>query len=63
MLGAIYDEGQLKEPVHAIGPVTYRGANVMNGKNHADYVEFRGFYNILRYLQDFKEDFPALYHV
>ena len=63
MIGAIDDEGQLKEPVYAIGKVTHRGANVMHGKNHADYVDFRIFYNIVRYLQEFKEAFPALYHV
>ena len=62
VLGAIYDEGQLKEPVYKIGPVTQRGSNVMHGNNHADYVDFQVFYNILRYLQDFKEDFIALYH-
>ena len=63
VLGAIDDEGQLKEPVYAIGTVTQRGSNVMHGKNHADYFDFQGLYNVVRYLQDFKEAFPALYHV
>ena len=53
----------MKEPVYAIGPVTQRVANAMHGNNHSGYVDFRGFYNIVRYLQDFKEDFLALYHV
>ena len=63
VLGAIDDKGQLKEPVCEIGPVTHRGANVMHGNNHTDYVDWWVFYNIVRYLQDFKEDFPAIYHV
>ena len=39
VLGAIDDEGRLKEPVYDIGPVTQRVANVMHGKNHANYVD------------------------
>ena len=34
VLGAIDDEGQLKEPVYAIGTVTQRGVSVMHVKNH-----------------------------
>ena len=63
MLGAIDDEGQTKKPLYEIGPVEQRGANVMHVNNHVNYVEFQWFYNILRYLQDFKEDFTILYHV
>ena len=63
VLGAIDDGGQLKEPEYVIGPVTYRGANVMHGNNHPNYVDCRGFCNIARYLQDFKESYPVLYHV
>ena len=63
VLGAVYGEDQMKETIYAIGTVTERGANVMHGKNHADYVGWRGLYNILKYLQDFKGDFPALCHV
>ena len=37
VLDAIDGECQMKEPVHAIGPVTQRGSNAMHGKNHADY--------------------------
>ena len=32
-------------------------------KNHANYVDCKGFYNIVRYLKDFKEAFHDLYHV
>ena len=38
VLGAIYDEGHLKEPVYTIGTVTHRGANLIHIKNHADFV-------------------------
>ena len=63
MLGAIDGWGHQKEPVYAIVQVTYRVNNVIHGKNHADYVDFQVFYNIMRYLQDLKEYSPALYHV
>ena len=60
VLGAIDYEGNLKEPVYKIGPLTQRGANMMHGNNHANYVECQVLYNIVRYLQDLKEDLPAL---
>ena len=63
VVGTIDDEVQMKEPVYVIGPVTHRGANVIHRNNHADYVDCRGFYNILIYLEDFKEYLPALYNV
>ena len=63
MLGEIDDEGQLKETMYAIGPVTYMGDNTIHGNNHANYVDCKGFYNIVRYLKDFKEAFPDLYNV
>ena len=47
VIGAIDDEGKLKETIYVIGSVTQRGANVMHVKNHDDYVDYRGFYNIL----------------
>ena len=63
VLAAIDDVGHLKEPMYVTVPVTHRGADVMHVKNHADYVDWRGLYKILKYLQDFKGDFPALCHV
>ena len=36
---------------------------MMHGNKHAYYVDFRLLYNTVRYLQDFKEDFPVLFHV
>ena len=60
VLGEIDYEGHPKEPVYAIGPMTQRGATVMHGNKHSNYVEWRGLYNTVRYLQDFKGDFPAL---
>ena len=63
VIGAIYEEGNPKEDMYAIVPVTQIGDNVMHGNNHSDYVDFRGFYNIIRYMKDFKEMFPSLYHV
>ena len=63
VLDAIDEEGQVKEHVYEIGPLTHMGANLMHGNNYADCVDCQGLFNILRYLQDFKEYFPALYHV
>ena len=63
VLGVIDDDVKLKEPVYAIVTVTQRGANVMHEKNHTNYVDWWGLYNIVRYLQDFREDLPVLYHV
>ena len=39
VLVSIYDEGELKEPVYAIGTVIHSGDNVMHGNNHANYVD------------------------
>ena len=63
VLDAIDEEGQVKEHVYEIGPLTHMGANLMHGNNYANCVDCQGLFNILRYLQDFKEDFPALDHV
>ena len=63
VIGAIYEEGNSKEDMCAIVPVTQMGDNVIHGNNHSDYVDCLEFYNIIRYLQDFKEKFPSLYHV
>ena len=63
VLSAIDDEGQLKEPVYVIGPVTHRGANLMHLKNHSDCFDWIVLFNIVRYMHDFKEYVPSLYHV
>ena len=39
VLREIDNESRMKEPVCVIGPVTYRGSNVIHIKNHADYVD------------------------
>ena len=60
VLAAIDDVGHLKEPMYVTVPVTHRGADVMHVKNHANYVDCQVLYNILSYMQDFKEAFINL---
>ena len=64
VLGAIDDVGDPREPVYEIGPVIKPGKNLNNHSNtHADYVYEKGGYDIVRYLTDFADRFPSLYHV
>ena len=62
VLGAIDDHGQPKEPVYCIGPVTERGSLLPSGRNHADYIDKTGYYDLGQYLVDHKEEkyFPAI---
>ena len=64
VLGSIDDVGDPKEPVYEIGPVKSRGKNLdKRQKNHADYMDEKGGYDIVSYLNDFSDRFPALSHV
>ena len=65
VLGAIDEEGQPKKPVYAFGKVKKRGSKIENsgGRNHADYVDETGMYDIVRFFDDFKEDLKSMYNV
>ena len=64
ILGWIDENGDPKEPVYEIGPVVMKGKNLDHkGRNHADYVDKTGDYDIVRYLTDFADRYPALNHV
>ena len=60
VLGAIDDQGNPQEPVLAFGPVNKRGATLPSGKNHADYIDKSGYYDLVRYLNDHKKTFPTI---
>jgi len=61
VLGAIDENGQPREPIYAFGPVMERGLNLpgKGKRNHADYVDGKGYYNLTQYLDDMKEKFPS----
>ena len=46
VLGGIDNFGQPNEPVYAFGKVTNRGDNLQSGRNHADYIDGSGYYNL-----------------
>ncbi|KAL7474012.1 hypothetical protein ACHAW6_000012 [Cyclotella cf. meneghiniana] len=63
ILGAIDDVGDPRGPVYEIGPVIKPGKNINNrSRNHADYVNENGGYDIVCYLTDFADQFPSLNH-
>ena len=51
--GAYDDEGHLrKDPILCIGPVLERGKGLPSGKNLADYIDKKGYFNLVKYAQD-----------
>ena len=44
----------LASPVLVIGEVISKGYNLPSGKNHADYIDKKGKYDVAKYLQDHK---------
>ena len=60
-LGTYDEDGHvLEEPVYSFGPVIERGLNLPSGKNHADYIDSKGYYDIIKYNLDHEEYFPAM---
>lgn len=49
--------------MYAFGPVIEWGLDLKKGKNHAEYIDDNGWYDIVKYLTDFKNDYPTLYAV
>ena len=46
-----------------LGPITERGKDLPSDKNHADYVDKNGFYDIIKIQLDYKALFPAVFNV
>ena len=63
VIGAINEYGQPRTPSIALGPVTKRGKDLPSGKNHADYINKKGVYDIVKFQLDHKDLFPAVFHV
>lgn len=63
VLGSIDKEGNPQDPIYTIGGVIDPGQKLPSKKNHADYIDGAGHYNIVQYLSDHKVQFPAIYHV
>ena len=62
-IGAFDKYGLPKEPTYSIGPVTEKGTKLPPGKgqcNHADHIDEMGYYDIAKYLKDFKCRSPSI---
>ena len=62
-LGFIDEEGNPQEPIYAFGEVIAAGNNLPSKRNHAEYIDKAGHYDIAKYLLDHRDQFPAVYHV
>jgi hypothetical protein len=64
VLGWINNDGDpISHPVFSIGKVINPGRNLPSTKNHAQYIDESGHYDLVSYLSDHKGLFPAIYHV
>ena len=60
-LGTYDEDGHvLEEPVYSFEPVIERGLDLLSGKNHADYIGIKGYYDIIEYNLDHQNYFPAM---
>jgi len=54
-LGSYDQDGNpLADPVLVIGEVISKGEDLPSGKNHADYIDKKGYYDVVKCLQDHK---------
>jgi hypothetical protein len=64
VLGAYTEDGDLRDvPLYQIGAVVKRGKNLPSKFNHANYVDDKGHYNLVQYLEDHRAIFPGIYEV
>ena len=64
ILGSVDAEGQPRDrAVYSIGPVVKEGVNLPSGHNHAEYIDKSGHYNLVKYLEDHKTEFPAIHEI
>jgi hypothetical protein len=63
VLGFNYDDGNLQDPIYAMGEVITPGINLPSKKNHAQYIDKSRHYDIVSYLYDHKKIFPGIFHV
>ena len=55
--------GNPQDHIITIVPVSKIGMNLPYGKNHADYIDKHGYYEIFKILEDHKEIFPGIDNV
>ncbi len=63
MLGFNDNDGNLQDPIYAMGEVITPGINLPCKMNHAQYIDKSGHYDIVSYLFDHKKIFPGIFHV
>ena len=56
-LGTMDENGNPQDPVITIFPVSKWVMNLPSGKNHYDYIDKHGYYDIFKMLEDHKEIF------
>ena len=59
-LGAYDENGQPRTPVLSLGEVVKSGKNLPSGRNHADYIQHNGNYDVVSFFNDHKTNFPHL---
>eukprot|EP00956_Cyclotella_meneghiniana_P043151 scaffold254822_cov139-Cyclotella_meneghiniana.AAC.1 len=61
-LGVYDDLGHVRTPMLSLGPVIEKGAglDLPSGKNHAKYIDAKGYYDIVAFFSDHKIHFPGL---
>ena len=58
-LGGYDDDGHAVDPVLTLGPVVKKGFDLPSGRNHADYIDGKDYYDIVQYNLDHEEEFPG----
>ena len=66
-LGVVDERGQPKEPVYELGPVLERGDDFYvcgdTRLNHADYIDKKGYFDILQFYEETKHLYPDLVYL
>ena len=63
-LGSFHEDGNPRDlPILAIGEVIKKGDNLPSGKNHANYIDKKGTYDIVGYMEHHKSMFRGLANV
>ena len=64
VLGVIDKDGQPQDPIYAtFGKVLSKGSNFSRVRNHATYINEVGYYDIVRMMNDFRLELPAMDNV
>jgi hypothetical protein len=62
-LGFNDEDGNPQVPIYAIGELINPGLSLPSRKNHAQYMDKAGHYDIVSYLYNHKNVFRGIYHV